>query len=484
MGRGKKEEQNAQEPEPMTTRSLIAKAETIEPPGPLIPQSENEYVKVPHFKFMGTPEMVKDRLECKKKCDGQDECRSYSWKETSRSCFWSTGSIRYGSFWNFYSKEYEYNAFGQFEPTKEFIRFKGMYAIDVDEDMTTKENKSVEDCKQICNEDQKCQSFSYHESAHACLMGISRVSFAQGWDYYERNRKPKEIGGPYRLFPQRLDSYHRELRKREKTSLGIFAESDAKIRIKNQKKLKHVEIANKDTIARKKRLDEEMKQKEFANEQKRKKEGVTKIQEKTDLEEAKSRGKFDEAFHKQSAINDELLQKKGTENAVKSSTIQRIHEKDRKNQRKLEIKIANLKDASAKRLAAKVKETESKSTLAKSEKLANAVSMKKEAFALVNSERSIKSGMGYDAKKKDDLHSMKTLKRNTYLAQDDYEQANMKEKDVKFAIHGEKAMHEVKRKLIIEKQEKMKQAAKVRAEENARAAADAAAAPVPGKAAP
>merc|ERR1712100_34600 len=165
-------------------------------------------------------------------------------------------------------------------------------------------------------------------------------------DYYERNRKPKEIGGPYRLFPQRLDSYHRELRKREKTSLGIFAESDAKIRIKNQKKLKHVEIANKDTIARKKRLDEEMKQKEFANEQKRKKEGVTKIQEKTDLEEAKSRGKFDEAFHKQSAINDELLQKKGTENAVKSSTIQRIHEKDRKNQRKLEIKIANLKDAS------------------------------------------------------------------------------------------------------------------------------------------
>ena len=276
------------------------------------------------------------------------------------------------------------------------------------------------------------------------------------------------------MFPQRLDSYHKELRKREKTSLGIFAESDQKIRVKKMKQQQLVEKANKDTIARKKRLDEEMKNKEFANEQVRKKAAVTKIQEKTDLREAVARGKFDEAFHKQTAINEELLHKKGMEGAVKSSTVQRIHERDRKDRRKLEIKIASLKDKSMKRLAAKVKETESKSKLAKSEKKARAVGMKKEAFALVASERSIKSGMGLAGKKSTDLHDMKKLKRKTYLARDDYEQANMKENDVKRAIHGEKAMHEVHRKLLIEKAEKMKSAAKVTAERQARASADAA----------
>merc|ERR1712196_450326 len=280
----------------------------------------------------------------------------------------------------------------------------------------TVEDRSTEDCKEMCNLDTKCMSFSYHEGSHACLFGQQRVQYKRGWDYYERNKAPKEIGGQYTFYPQKIDSYHAELRKREKASLGIFAERDGKIRKKKLKKEKLLKVQNKETIARKKRLDKEMKQKEFANEQQRKQEVLTKKQHKIDLAAALSRGKFDEAFHKQGAINKELLKKKGMEGAVK--------------------------------------ETGSKSELRKSEKQMAAIDMKKQAFELVNKEREIKGGNKFQTKKKKDLVSMKTLKGRTYVAEDDFQKADEKEKNLKRAITGEKKMHEVHRKLNLEKKEK------------------------------
>jgi len=397
---------------------------------------------------------VKNKRECMKKCNQHPGCRSFSWNKKKQQCFWSTGSIRYGSFWNFYSKQFVYNAFGQWEPTKDFIRFKGMFAIDDDANMKTVEDRSTEDCKEMCNLDQKCMSFSYHEGSHACLFGQQRVTYRRGWDYFERNKAPREIGGAYSFYPQKIDSYHAELRNREKTSLGIFAERDQKIRGKKLKKEKLMKKENKDTLERKKRLDKEMTNKEFANEQIRKQVIMTKKQHKIDLSAALSRGKFDEAFHKQAHINKELLNKKGMEGAVKGSTIQRLHEKDRKERKKLDIKLAKLKDRSMKRLAAQMKESGSKSELRKSEKMMGGIDMKKQAFELVNKERTIKGGDKYQNTKKKDLTSVKKLKAKTYLAQDDYEKANEKEQDIKRAVTGEKKMHEVHRKLILEKEEK------------------------------
>lgn len=454
----KLEEQIADKPkvveEPEDIGKVIAKISTISQPGPLVPQSESEYAKIPHFQFKGTPEVVKQRQECQKKCGQHSGCRSYSWNEKKKGCFWSTGSIRYGSFWNFYSKEFEYDAFGQWEPTKEFLRFKGMFAIDDDANMKTVEDRSTEDCEEMCNLDAKCMSFSYHEGSHACLFGQQKVTYARGWNYYERNKSPDEVGGEYTFYPQKIDSYHKALRDREKSSLGIFAERDQKIRKKKLSKEKLVKKENKTTIERKKRLDQEMKNKEFANEQQRKQERLTKKQHKLDLAAALSRGKFDEAFHKQGAINKELLKKKGMEGAVKGSTVARLHEKDRKEQRKLDMKLAKLKDRSMKRMAAEMKETGSKAQLRKTEKQARAVDMKKQAFELINKERAIKGGDTYRVTKVNDIKSIKKLKAKTFVAEDDFDRASEKEKDIKRAITGEKKMHEVHRKLILEKKEK------------------------------
>merc|ERR1712070_1369453 len=92
---------------------------------------------------------------------------------------------------------------------------------------------------------------------------------------------------------------------------------------------------------RKKRLDKEMKQKELAA--------------------AVERGKFDEAFHKQSEINKELLHKKHMEPAVKDTMVHRIHEKDQKDTKKLMKKISDLRERSKKELDEKKKETQFKS---------------------------------------------------------------------------------------------------------------------------
>ena len=44
------------------------------------------------------------------------------------------------------------NAFGQLKPTGEYVRFKGLFAIDEDENMKTIEDKNLEECKEICTE--------------------------------------------------------------------------------------------------------------------------------------------------------------------------------------------------------------------------------------------------------------------------------------------------------------------------------------------
>lgn len=434
--------------------SLMGKIATQAPPGPLVPTAAGEYVKIPNFEYKGTPENVKNQEECQKKCDEQKECRSYSWNMEKKQCAWSTGSLRYGHFWSFFSKQYEMNAFGQMKPTKEYFRFKGLFAIDEDQNMKTLEDKSLEDCKEICNEDEKCESFSFHEGDNACLFGTSKVEYMKGWNYFERNRPPKELGGEWRPYPQRLDSYHKALREREKKSLGIFAERDGKIRTKTLKKEMKTKKTTKATERRKKRLDREMKQKEFAGEQRRKKEVLTKKQQKVDIAAAQERGKFDEAYHKQEEINRELVKKKTMESSVKQNTVERIHKKDAEQNKKLAKRLADLKDRSMKELAQKQKETESKERLAKNERRGRAVDMKKQAFKLVGEERKYKSYTGYKNVEKQTTKFAEALMHKKWIAEDNHQKSTSQEKEVKRQIGVEKQTHEVHRKLVKEKEEK------------------------------
>ena len=173
-----------------------------------------------------------------------------------------------------------------------------------------------------------------------------------------------------------------------------------------------------------------------------------------DLAAAQERGKFDEAFHKQSIINKELLHKKGMENGVKGSMIQRIHEKNSKDEKKLEKKLADMKDRSMKELAQKTKETESKERLQKSDRRGRAVDMKVQAFKLVKEERKYKSYSDYRLKKKVSGNKAQELLHEQWVQEDKKTKYQGQEKEVKRQIKVEKKTHEVHRKLIKEKEEK------------------------------
>jgi hypothetical protein len=434
--------------------TLLGKIATGNAPGPLVPTQKGEFVKIPHFEYQGTPENVKNQEECQKKCTEQEECRSYSWNEGDQKCSWSTGSLRYGHMWSFFSKEFDLNAFGRMEPTKEYFRFKGLFAIDEDQNMKTIEEKNIEECKEICNEDPKCLSFSFHEGDNACLMGVSKVDYKKGWNYFERNRPPRDVGGEWRPYPPRLDSYHAALREREKKSLGILAEKDKKIRVRKEAKEAKVKQVSKATERRTKRLDAEMKQKQFAAEQGRKKKVMAAKRKKIDLAAAVERGKFDEAFHKQAEINKELLHKKTMESAVKDSMVHRIHERDQKDTKKVMKKISDMRERSKKELDEKKKETESKERLVKNNRRARAVGMKKEAFGLIAEERKYKSFSGFTETKKKDAKFHEKLLHKKWVAEDKETKYVAQEKEVKRQISLEKQTHEVNRKLIKEKEEK------------------------------
>merc|ERR1711981_13225 len=184
-------------------------------------------------------------------------------------------------------------------PTSNFNKFAGLFAIDKDQNMKTVHGRSLSECKSQCNDDTKCLSFSFHEGEHACLMGISKVKYSAGWNYYERNKAPALKGGKWLPYPLRLDAYHAKQRQEELKTLKLFAERDEKVRVKKERK---AEIVKKRFVYMKKkseRLSKEEKVKQFAREQVSKKKKVRKDEYKEDKDAAREKGKFDEAYHKQ-----------------------------------------------------------------------------------------------------------------------------------------------------------------------------------------
>merc|ERR1739848_408855 len=100
---------------------------------------------------------------------------------------------------------------------------------------------------------------------------------------------------------------HKEQHKEELKTLKLFAERDKKVRIKKEKKQEIMQKKMKYMEKKRKRLDQEMKVKLFAREQRKKKWDAIKAQRKVDNEAAAEKGAFDEAFHKQKIKNTELL---------------------------------------------------------------------------------------------------------------------------------------------------------------------------------
>lgn len=239
----------------------------------------------------------------------------------------------------------------------------------------------------------KCLSFSFNEHDHACLMGISKVEYKEGWTYYERNKKPAKKNGRWLPYPLRLDAYHREQRREEMKTLRLFAERDKKIRMVKEKKKELLDKKMKYMEKKRKRLDQEMKVKNFAREQRHKKYSAIKKQRQIDNDAAAEKGKFDEAFHKQTLKNKELLHKRKMEARTKAAVKEKKKKYAANAQKRFEAHMTKVKARGQKEITMKNDVIRGKERKVKEKRQMGAVEMRNDAFKLVLDERKYKSSL-------------------------------------------------------------------------------------------
>jgi len=364
---------------------------------------------------------------------------------------WATGSLRYSSQWDFYSKQFETNAFGKLVPTNGYFRFQGLFSIDQEQNVKALKDKSANDCKELCNDDPKCMSFSFHQLDHACLMGIAKVRYAKGWVYYERNKRPAKEGEQWAPYPMELDAYHRSLKSEEEKTMTLFAERDRKQRISREKKEGVVKYKMNHMEKKRKRLDKEMQVKGFAREQARKKWHAVKKERQADQDAAAEKGKFDEAFHKQASKNKELLHKRKVERSVKLNFMSKLNEKEHKKDLALKAHIATVKARQTKEISEKNQVIAEKERQQKLKVKKQAGGMKTQAFKLVIEERKFKSKVKNTKRVKQLKKVQDAERRKQWDVADATQRLQGKEKEAKRKIKMEKEAQLVQLKLANEK---------------------------------
>jgi len=438
-----------------TLTKLLGKIATTKKAGPIVPRhGDKEFSIIPNFVVPGVVQNVKTREQCAEHCITRKQCRSYSYKPSNSKCYWSTGSLRYSHQWTFYSKEFDMNAFGKIVPTQDYFKFPGLFSVDVENNVETLTDKSADDCEDVCNSDPKCMSFSFHELDHACLMSKSKVRYAKGWDYYERNQEPKKEGDEWLPYPMGLDAYSSKMKREEDAALRLFAEKARKKRISRQKKEGVVKYKMKHMEKKRKRLDKEMKLKAYHREQSKKRILALRKKHKAQREAASEKGKFDEAFHKQSHVNGELLHKRRVERSVKVHFMKRMKERGVKQDSKLKAKLSAMKKRGMREMEAKDRVIAAKEKEQKLKLGMQASDMKVAAFKLVGDERKFKSHASTNIRKKASKKVQNTERRKQWDQIDETNKAIAKEKETKRQIKMEKMSQALQLKLSKEKASK------------------------------
>merc|ERR1711907_143735 len=134
---------------------------------------------------------------------------------------------------------------------------------------------------------------------------------------------------------------------------------------------------------KRKRLDQEMKVKIYAREQRAKVVKARKKEQQEDMEAATEKGKFDEAFHKQTLKNKELLHKRKMELKTKNGVKEQKKKYDANEQKRFDARMAKLKARGMKEIGMKNDVVRGKERKIKEKRIRRAVDMKNEAFKLV-----------------------------------------------------------------------------------------------------
>jgi len=242
--------------------------------------------------------------------------------------------------------------------------------------------------------------------------------YAKGFDYFERNQPPKKKGGDWEPFPYRLDAYHKAKVDEEKKTLRLFAERDKKTRLRQERKAERKKKTQQYLEAKEKRLAKEAKAKIYSREQHRKMMKARKKEREVDKKAASTKGKFDEAFHKNTIKNKELLSKSKSEKSAKAEEKHREKMKKAADMKEFDLHLQRVKERGKKEIDKKNRVITGKEKKIKLDRAKRAESMKTEAFDLVRKERKYKSGIVYDQEVKKYKGKRNTIVRKLWKQKD------------------------------------------------------------------
>lgn len=142
------------------------------------------YARIPYFKgFAGSKEVkgLKTTGECQQVCDRQDLCKSFSWTDTKKLCFWGIAGLNYDPHFTMAVKA-EQDLAGS--PGAKFREFPGVKFVDA---QSTQINDSTESaCQQRCDADVTCKSYSYRKDSKFCAYSSKGLSYDEEYMYYEK----------------------------------------------------------------------------------------------------------------------------------------------------------------------------------------------------------------------------------------------------------------------------------------------------------
>jgi hypothetical protein len=250
------------------------------------PSGGFSYLMIRGFQVDGDKSTTKGKSECEKKCSINEACLAYCFKASDNTCVVSEKALSYNPSWEFFARGLKIDGAGNLVDSHVFHGFPGLFA----DGFETKEPVDLEICREGCEANPQCKSFSFRKSTKTCKFAESGVKYDPEFEYYENEQRVSE-------HPQE-DALTSKQRKLIQAGEAQMALQDRKVRLRKvarEQAAKQV-IKKQQALVAEQAAEADAKTKareEQKSEAKRRQKQLTK-----NLAAAEVRGEYAETVHK------------------------------------------------------------------------------------------------------------------------------------------------------------------------------------------
>lgn len=144
----------------------------------------SHYSKIPYFKGFAGAKEIKDLSEydqCQRICDEQPLCKSFSWDQRSKLCFWSVAALDYDPH---YILGVRASALTTADPLAKWREFPGIKFINAQSKQLDGLNEKA--CQAKCDQDVDCKSYSFRRDTGFCAWSSVGLAYDDDFNYYEK----------------------------------------------------------------------------------------------------------------------------------------------------------------------------------------------------------------------------------------------------------------------------------------------------------